>query len=405
MIENNGEKSACPRFPFGPRRPVELEPEFAQLRREAPVSRVELPYGGQAWLLTRMTETKAMLNDTRLSRKAMQGDRPRLTKQQLVDLGDLAMMEPAAHTRARRLIVQAFRKCPAEGMRREVTEIVDDLLDRMMVKGPTGDLAADFASLLPSRVICLLLGVPYEDWDKLGGYIRTLVMQDANTGGNAATSAMFSMISYFASLIAARRREPGDDLISALLQATNGDDAFTDEEVKMHAVTIFIAGYETTSCQIVNSVCALLKHPDKLKWLQENPDAMPNAVEELLRYAPLTDAAMPQVATEDLELGGVTIRKGEVVIPSPVSANHDEAVFERADELDLRRGSELNQHVAFGHGSRYCIGAPIARLELQVALGAIFRRMPDISLAVPEEELRLKSALAIRGFDHFPINW
>ncbi|MEU7146387.1 cytochrome P450 [Nocardia sp. NPDC046473] len=402
--ENN---TVCPRFPFGSQ-PGELEPEYARLRRESPVARVELPYGGQAWLLTRMSETKSALGDPRFSRQAMRGDVPRYIEAEIPDDGSLSglpSMDAPQHLRTRRLIAQAFTNRRIEAMRPRLTEIVDDLLDRMMAKGRPADLVADFAAILPANAVCLLLGVSYDEWDALGGHVATL-MKEGTVPGEQVFIAWQSLRSRLEALTVARRAEPGDDLVSALTQATVGDDSFTDEEIVDHISVIFAAGYETTKCQIVSSVCALLRYPDQLAWLSRNLDAVPQAVEELLRYVPLTDAGvLPSVAMEDVELGGVLIPKGDVVYPCPVSANRDETVFDRADELDLRRSVGPNRHMAFGHGPHLCVGAPLARMELQIALGAILRRMPEIKLAVPEEQLPLKPGLVIRGYDLFPISW
>jgi cytochrome P450 len=404
-MQTNDEMNRCPHFPFGSGRPVDLEPEYGEFRRDKPVAKVELPFGGQAWLLTRMSETKAVLGDSRFSRQAMQGDVPRYVKEEITDVSGLPMLDPPQHVRARRLIAAAMKKRRIEEMRPRLTEIVDDLIDRMMEKGQPADLVADFASVLPARAVCLLLGVPHEEWDTLGGYVAAIMNRGIIPDEELMTAAI-SLGGYLMALTAARRAEPGDDLISALLQARLGDDAFTDEEVVSNAGVIFAAGFETTRCQIVSSVCALLRHPDQMTWLGKNPEAIPNAVEELLRYVPLTDAGvMPSVAMEDVEVGGVTIPKGEAVYACPVSANRDEMVFERPEVLDLQRGAELNHHIAFGFGPHYCVGAPLARMELQISIAAILRRMPDISLAVPEDELPMKPGLVIRGYDRFPINW
>jgi nocardicin N-oxygenase len=401
----NEENGVCPHFPFSSRRPVDLEPEYAEFRRDKPVTKVELPYGGQAWLLSRMAETKAALGDARLSRQAMQGDVPRYIEELITDVSALPLLDPPEHLRTRRMIAQAFKKRRIEEMRPRLTEVVNDLLDRMMEKGRPGDLVADFAAILPARAVCLLLGVPYGEWDTLGGYVAA-IMNRGIIPTEELIAAGMALGTRLMELTIARRAEPGDDLISGLIQAAKGEDAFTDEEVVANAGVIFAAGYETTRCQIVSSVAALLRHPDQLKWLRENLEGIPNAVEELLRYVPLTDAGvMPSIAMEDVEIGGVTIPKGDAIYACPVSANRDETVFDRAGELDLRRGAELNQHIAFGFGPHYCVGAPLARMELQITLEAILQRMPDISLAEPEEKLPMKPGYVIRGFDRFPINW
>jgi cytochrome P450 len=401
----DNEKGGCPRFPFGPGRPLEMEPEYARLRRDEPVTRVELPFGGNAWLLTRMTDTRDFLSDSRLSRQEAVGDSPRYTQIPISEQGGIPVMDPPDHTRARRLLTRAFKERRIETMRPRVAEMVDDLIDKMMASGPPADLVTQFGSILPSQVICLLLGVPYEDWDTLGRHVNTLVQVGAAPMGEVIASSM-ALGTYFTDLTAARRADPQDDLISAMTTVTHKDDAFTDDDIMMNAIVLFISGADTTACQIVNSVCALLRHPDQLAWLRENLDAIPGAVDELLRFVPLLAAnPMASVTTEDVEIGGVTIPKGDAVFPCPASANRDESVFDRPDEFDIHRGPEVKQHIAFGYGPRYCLGAGLARVELETSLEGILRRMPNLGLAVPEAELPPKAGLVLRGFDSFPVTW
>ncbi|QDY80073.1 cytochrome P450 [Streptomyces qinzhouensis] len=399
------QSGTCPHFPFSNGRPVELEPEYIEFRRDKPVARVELPYGGEAWLLTRMAEVKEFLGDTRFSRQAMKGLSPRYTEAPIADEGGLPMMDGAQHLRTRRLLNKAFSRRRVETLRPAVTTIVNDLVDAMEAGERPVDLVAEFGNAIPREVNCLLLGVPSEDWTRLGRLVDDVIHQGVIPQEQLIAS-WTELTGYFMTMIKDRRLTPTEDLISEMLQARNGEDAFTDEEVMMNAVVVFVAGYETTACQIVNMICALLRDTEQLEWLRDNPDALPQAVEELLRYVPLTAAGvMPSVAVEDAEIGGVPIAAGEAVYTCVVSANRDEEVFTEPEKLDLRRGNEVNQHVAFGAGPHYCLGASLARVELQVALEAVLRRMPALRLAVPEAELPLKNGLVLRGFEQFPVVW
>ncbi|MFC8042061.1 cytochrome P450 [Nocardia sp. NPDC057353] len=395
----------CPHFPFGAGRPVELEPEYIEYRRNKPVARVELPFGGQAWLLTRMPEVKALLSDSRFSRQAMRGLSPRYLEDPIADEGGLPMMDAPQHPRTRRLLNKAFNRRRIETMRPAVRQIVDDLIDAMLTQDGPVDLVAEFGSAIPREVNCALLGVPAADWDHLGSLVDDVVHQGLIPQEQLVASWM-ALTGYFTQLITARRAAPEHDLISALTEVLDGDDVFSDEEIMMNAVVIFVAGYETTACQIVNMVCALLRDPDQMQWLRENLDRIPEAVEELLRFVPLTAVGvMPAKATEDVEIGGVRIAKGDAVYSSVVSANRDEDVFTEPETLNLRRGREAGQHIAFGYGPHFCLGAPLARVELQVALERLLTRLPGIALARPEAELPLKDGLVLRGFESFPVTW
>jgi cytochrome P450 len=393
------------RFPFGQGGSLELEPEYARLRREEPVSKVEFPYGGSAWLLTRMNDMRDFLSDPRFSRRAAVGNSPRYTPVPIAAEGGLPVTDPPDHTRDRRLLTKAFKEHPVEHLRPRVTEMVDDLIDKMMAQGAPADLVTQFGAILPSQVICLLLGVPYEDWETLGRHVDVLVKVGAAPMGEVI-AASTALGAYFTELTAERRAQPQDDLISVMTTVTHRDDAFTDEDVVMNAIVLFLSGADTTACQIVNSVDALLRHPDQLRWLRDNVEAIPDAVDELLRFVPLLVAnPMGSVATEDVEIGGATIPKGDAVFSCPASANRDETAFTDPDELDLRRGPEVKRHIAFGYGPRYCLGAGLARIELEVALAGLLRRLPGLRLAVPEAELPAKPGLVLRGFDSFPVAW
>jgi cytochrome P450 len=400
-------ETGCPHFPFSAGRPLELEPEYAQFRRDKPVARVELPYGGPAWLLTGMREVRSFLGDPRFSRKATVGFTPRFVETPVADQGSVLKMDGADHLRTRRLLAKAFTKRTIEGMHPRMTEIVNDVIDGVLAEEPPVDLVVRFAAVLPSRFICLLLGVPYEDWDLLHTYIRSVV--NFNQGAapmEELVAAWTSLSTYFLQMSAARRQAPGDGLVSALTSVRDGEDGFSDQEVMLNAVSLFVAGYDPAVCELVNMICALMRYPDQMKWLRENLEAVPTAVEELLRFIPMTATGVqPAVATEDVEIGGVTIAAGDTVFASVVSANRDESVFDHAGELDFHRGPELNQHVAFGFGPHHCVGASLARVEMQIVLRAVLERMPNIRLAVPEGELPLRKSVVLRGFDELPVLW
>jgi cytochrome P450 len=389
-------------YPFSSPDRLNLDPLYAHLRVEQPLIRVRLPYGEDAWLVTRYRDVRTVLGDPRFSRAAvLDRDEPRVRPEP--STGGILSMDPPDHTRLRRLVAKAFTMRRVEALRPHVQQIADGLLDRMIEHGPPADLVEEFALPLPIIVICELLGVPYED------------RADFRTWSDAALSTtslpqetiqeyIQNLHDYMAGLVAERRVRPTEDLLGALVRARDEEDRLTEDELVRMGVGLLIAGHETTASQIPNFVYVLLTHPDECARLRAEPELVPRAVEELLRYIPLgAAAAFPRYATEDVELSGVLVRAGEPVLAVMASANRDGEVFPDPDTLDLTR--EENPHVGFGHGVHHCLGAPLARLELQVALGALLRRLPGLSFAVPEDELPWKSGMLVRGLTSLPVTW
>nr|WP_243774858.1 cytochrome P450 [Actinomadura barringtoniae] len=332
-------------------------------------------------------------------------DMPRLTEAGTVSRPDsMVSMDPPQHTRLRGLIAKAFTPRRLEQTRPRIQQIADGLLDRMAEAGPPADLAEQLALPLPVTVICELLGVPEPDHERFQAWSEAFVSTTAHTGEEIRAAAA-ALDGYFSELVARRRAEPADDLLSALIQARDVDDKLTERELVSLSTGILVAGYETTAGQIVNFTYTLLTHRDQLDLLRANPALLPNAIEELLRFVPLNNssAALPRVATEDLELGGAAIQQGDVVLVARPSANRDESIFDAPDRLDLAR--EPHPHLAFGYGPHHCLGAQLARIELQVALGALFERFPDLRIAVPEDGLDWKSGLMVRGLRGLPLAW
>jgi nocardicin N-oxygenase len=217
------------------------------------------------------------------------------------------------------------------------------------------------------------------------------------------TAAYGQIAGFIAREVARRRTEPGDDLLSALVQARDGEESLTEAELVVFGIVLLVAGYETTANQIANSVYALLTEPERAELLRVHPELLPGAVEELLRVVPLGIVSMPVVAAADIELGGVLIRAGEPVMVARASANRDEAVFPRPEEIDFERAN--NPHMAFGHGAHYCLGAQLARMELQVAIASLLNRFPELRLAVPAEEVPWKTGALVRGVRALPVTW
>ncbi len=390
-------------YPFSPPDRLVLDPQYAWLREHEPVSRVRMPYGEEAWLVTRYADVRTVLGDARFSRAASIGrDEPRVAPQS--PEGGMLAMDPPEHTRLRRLVTKAFTVRRVEELRPRVERIADELVDRLVEAGPPADLVDDVTVPLPVTVICELLGVPYADRDRFHLWSEAIV-STTSLSPEQIGEYLGSLGAYMGELVAQRRRVPtDDDLLGSLVKARDEGDRLSEKELVTLAGGLLAAGHETTSTQIPNFIYALLTHPDELRLLRSRPELVPHAVEELMRWVPLgAAAAFPRYATEDVELSGITVPAGDPVLVSMAAANRDERVFPDPDGIDLTR--DPNPHLGFGHGAHHCLGAPLARVELQVALGTLLRRLPALRFAVPEEQIPWKAGLFVRGPKHLPVAW
>jgi cytochrome P450 len=390
-------------YPFGR---VRLEPDtqYAELRRSEPVCRVQLPYGPPAWLVTNYRLTKVVLGDARFSRAACVGrDNPRESAVDISQVADsILSMDPPAHTRIRRLVGKAFTPRRVEGLRPRAAEIAAGLLDCMMSAGPPADLVGSFSYALPAIMICELLGIPESDRQMFRSWTDAIVSTTTTTPVQEQ-DAYLHLVGYIAELFAERRARPGDDLVTGLVQARDNDDRLSESELLILAMALLVAGYETTAHQITNMTYTLLTKPSHLEQLRQQPDLIPAAVEEMLRFNVFGSAINPRIATADVQLGDVLVRAGDPVLCSRSSANRDESVFSRPDELDF--GRDPNPHLGFGYGPHFCLGANLARMELRVALGTILSRLPGARIAVPEDSLTWHDGTVMRGLAAFPITW
>jgi cytochrome P450 len=390
-------------YPAGEPEKLEPDPLFAELRENEPMTRVQLPYGEPGWLATRYEDIKVVLGDSRFSRAAAVGrDEPRV-RPHVSPPGTILNLDPPEHSRLRRLVMKAFTVRRIEELRPRVQQIADEFVDVMLAKGSPGDLVDDFALPLPITVICELLGVPYEDRGDFRVWSDAFLSTTKFTPDEVADCAI-KMREYIAGLIAQRRETPKDDLLSALVTARDEQDKLSEDELLSLAQAILIAGHETTASQIPNFVYVLLTHPEELAKLKANPDLMPRAVEEMMRFVPLgVGAGIARYAVEDVELGGVTVRAGEPVLGAIASANRDESVYGCPAKLDLQR--EEASHIGFGHGAHHCLGAPLARMELQVALATLLKRLPGLAFADAEADIKWKAGLSTRGPERLMLTW
>ena len=373
--------------------------EHRRLREEEPISRVTLPSGSEAWALTRLEDVRTMLTDPRFSSDRANPGFPLLVTGQRRVAGfraSLISMDPPEHGPARRAVVGEFTVKRMNALRPRIQEIVDEHLDAMLAGPKPTDLVQALSLPVPSLVICELLGVPYADHDffqeRSGKLLRRTTPQQERV------AAVDELREYLDKLIAQKEQEPGDDLLSRQLEKT------TDrEELVSLGFLLLIAGHETTANMISLGTVTLLEHPEALAAITQDPAKTPNVVEELLRYYTIAEFAVSRVAVEDVEIGGVLIRKGEGVLTLGNMANRDPDVFDNAYDFDIERGAR--HHVAFGFGAHQCLGQNLARLELQIVIDTLFRRIPTLKLAVPADQLPYKDDANVYGLYELPVTW
>ena len=386
-----------------PRFKADPFPFYARLRAEAPVCRIRLSVVLSAWLVTRYDDVLMVLRDPRFSKnftpKMWWFPRPlRPLSRNILNL------DPPDHTRLRALVNKVFTPRMVERLREGIQRSCDEILEAAApARGM--ELVRRLAFPLPLNVIADLLGVPKGDRRQFESWSGRMASGTSGAVADIVRALPYAFLSlrYFRRLVALRRADPGDDLVSALVQAEEEGDKLSEDEVVGMVAILLIAGYETTAGLIANGTLALLQNPGQRERLYEEPSLAEPMVEELLRYTSPADVAVPRIALEDVTIAGVTIRRGDVVLPAIISANRDQAQFPDPDALDLARTP--NKHLAFGMGPHFCIGAPLARLEGAIALTSLFRRFPRLRLAAPAQTLPWRRALFFRGLEELPVVW
>jgi cytochrome P450 len=385
-------------------------PALAELRNRVPVSRgAQVPPYGAAWVVTRYAEVLTVLKDSRFSvePRRLEGgnslDRwwmPRSFR--LVTEGLLNKDDPD-HYRLRNLVHKAFTPRLIEGLRSHVETITDDLLDSLDPRNPI-DLMQAFAVPLPLAVISHMLGVPARDRFKFRQLMNGTMTGSPRMGVLRmlrGAHAMHRLMGFLDSLLKLRRREPDEGLITALVAAEQAGDCLSPDELLAMLFLLLFAGHETTVNLIGSGMLALIDNPEQLRSLIDQPALAESAVEELLRYTNPVQFGASRIALEDIELGGVTIKKSNVVVAMLSSANRDEAIFTDPERLDIARAP--NRHLGFGLGIHFCLGAPLARMEGHIAFNKLLARFPGIRLAVPREQIRWRMSPVFRGLESLPV--
>ncbi|MFI6294826.1 cytochrome P450 [Nonomuraea sp. NPDC050790] len=380
--------------PFGP------PPQYAQVRQEAPISRVTLRDGTRAWLITGHALAREFLSSDRISSDRLNPGFPQLVPgvASVPLKGTLVAMDPPEHSRHRRMITNEFTVKKVRRMRPEIQRIADRAIDELLAGPRPADLVEALSLPVPSLVICELLGVPYADRGLFQG--RTKVILSRHSTVEQRRDAAIWLRRYVGELVAGKESAPGEDLLSRLIGKYRDIDAYDRETLTGIGLLLLVGGHETTANMISLSVVSLLEDPGLRAGL---PERAPQLVEELLRFHSIVDNATSRVVVEDFALGGVTFRAGDGVIVAAAAASHDPEVFARPDRIDVERGGR--HHLAFGFGIHQCLGQNLARLELEIVLNTLFARIPDLALAEPVERLPFKTDALVYGMHRLPVTW
>jgi cytochrome P450 len=385
--------------PFDPPR------DISKLREDRPVSPMVFPDGHQGWIVTGYEEVRQLLADTRFSSRGDIGvmhipfvipGMPEITEPQPPTPGVFIAMDPPDHTRIRRKLIGAFTVKRMKRLEEHIREIAERQLDDMAKLTPPVDLVTAFALPVPSLVICEMLGVPYADRAEF--QVNSAKILNRSLPFDEQMGAYGAMIGYLTGLVTSKRAEPGDDILSDLAR----DEDLSIEELTGIAFLLLLAGHETTSNMLGLGTFALLEHPEQAAELRANPELMPDAVEEMMRYLSVADI-LYRYAADDIELGGETIGKGSTVLVSMLAANRDPRHFDDPDALDIHR--KARSHLSFGHGVHQCLGQQLARIEMRSGFEGLLRRFPSLALAVPADEVKLRTNMNIYGVHELPVTW
>ncbi|HZM76231.1 MAG TPA: cytochrome P450 [Candidatus Limnocylindrales bacterium] len=373
---------------------------FAMMRQAGRVAQIPLgASGATGYLIIHHEDAKRALTDPRLAKAPTSN----LLPQAMVKPGlskHMLNFDGADHSRLRRLISLEFTPRRIDALRPRVQEISDSLIDGLRGK-ESADLIDDYAFPLPFQVICELIGVPMIDREEFRGWSNILV-NEFLARSEESKHASASMLAYVQDLVARKRSEPDHALLSGLIQASDAGDRLDQDELTSLVFLLLVAGHETTVNLIGNAMLLLLRHPDRLAALRSDPDLIPAAIEEVLRFESPVKTTTIRIAVDEITFGDTTIPAGSVVFVGLMAANRDGTVFDDPDSLDLTR-TDAAQHLAFGHGAHFCLGAPLARMEGKIAIEGLLSAFPEIALGVPDEPPAWRPGMLLRGLAHLPV--
>ena len=401
-----GEETGLPSFPMRRSCPFHPPKKYAELREEEPVSRVLLPTGRTAWLVTRYDLARQLLADPRVSVNRADPGYPALVPG-LKGFGAqvkgfLTWMDPPEHTEHRRMLVNEFTANKLASMRPAIQAIVDQSIDDMLASGSEADLVQALALPVPSQVICELLGVGYDDRELFQR--RSSVLDSRTSTPEDKIGAFRDLRVFIGALVQSKDEKPADDLLSRLVQKYRAAGTYEHDLISGLAMLLLTSGFETTANMISLGALALLRNPEQRERLVADPALAPKVTDELLRFFSIAEVSTSRVVTHDIELGDVVLRAGDGVIVANSAANRDPAVFEAPDEFQVDRES-ARHHMAFGYGVHQCLGQNLARLELSVLYSTLFTRVPSLRLAVPFEDLQFKYDTNFYGVHEVPVAW
>lgn len=398
-------------YPFGAVAPYEAAARYHAIAADRPMTKVTMPFGGDAWVIHRNAAARQMLSDPRFVREPFRtGER---VTPYFVEFPDflrttLQFEDPPHHTKLRKLVQRSISPKRVKAMRDSAVEFANHLVDEMIAKGAPTNLVHDYAVALPIQMLANLLGVPPEDRPKFQKWSSS-TLAVANMPEEEVVANMTELVVYMMALIEERRKNPREDLLSDLANARDKDDSLTDAEILPIALVLIIGGFDNTANFICAGVLSLLRNPDQLELFLQDPDGMaPTAVEEILRHGRMAlgdtvtggGGLVPFVAAEDVELDGQLIARGEAVLVDPASVNHDGVAFARDEVFDIRRST--NPHLTLSYGLHHCLGAPLARMEMQVGLAELFKRLPGLKL---EGEAVVDTDNLTQAIVDLPVGW
>lgn len=381
--------------------PTEVPEKYTRLRDTQPVCPVSLVTGDPAYLVTRHEDLRVVLADRRFSRGAVCGEHAPRSQAVRPNPDSIINMDPPRHSRIRKLAAQAFTPQRLEKLMPRIEQIVAELLDEMAAMTPPVDLITAFARPLPLRIICDMLGVPFEDQAKFVEWAE--VIMTISSTAEQIGQAYAGMRAYFVELVDSKREAPGDDFLSFLTLLSDEEGRLTASELVSLGTFLLVAGHETSVTVITSAALNLFRHPDQLATLRADPGLLPWAVDEMIRLGIPGVSPFPRIATTEVKLGGVVIPEGSAVVVHYETALRDPLVFDEPDRFNVRR-KPVSQ-VFFGHGPHFCLGAPVARAELEIGVWQLFERFPELALAVGPEDLTWKDYAALGNFEELPVTW